>query len=189
MQCAEVQSRIEAAFEKRGLPLSQSDAPADEKKVVGLQCGNGLEPPPDYGPQCRYVSQSKKLFVWEFEKAMGRNAWLMPLSRRFFSLLRESYKFYQKLRERDPPKHNRIQIPRAVREEFKWLANLAGYLRTDLFGTPADYIYASDASLSGWSIVALESANGFINDTGVHETPFETSFLNNDHWKPVRVRA
>ena len=86
------------------------------------------------------------------------------------------------------PRERKIRLTKKVRSEFKWIANLSHWLKAALKMEPADNVYACDASLTGWAIVKMQTGQGFINDSGVTETPFETQFLQSSRWRPIRVR-
>ena len=115
-ECARVQTLIENAFVERGLPLSQSDPPVSDKRIMGLETavGPALTPPPGYAEECMYVATTTRVRYWIFEKAMGKNAWLFPLSRRFFSLLHRSYGLLAHHRRKETRSWQVIKLPSKV---------------------------------------------------------------------------
>ena len=136
-----------------------------------------------------YVATTTRVRCWIFEKAMGKNAWLFPLSRRFFSLLHRSYGLLAHHRRKETPSWRVIRLPRKVRQEFLHLARLCEWLKADLRVEPAGSIFSCDASLTGWAICELPCGNGFVSDSGVNApTPFEEIILVDKRWFPVRIR-
>ena len=136
-----------------------------------------------------YVATTSRIRYWIFEKAMGKNAWLFPLSRRFFSLLHHSYVLLAYHRRKGTASYQNINLPSRVRQEFRNLARLSEWLKTVMRVKPAESIFACDASLSGWAICELPCGNGFVSDAGVNaQTPFEEIMLVDKRWYPVRVR-
>ena len=135
------------------------------------------------------VETASNLRYWIFEKAMGKNAWLFPLSRRFFALLHQSYVLLAHHRKKGTPSWRKIYLPTKVRQEFLNLARLSEWLKAEMRVQPADSIFSCDASLTGWAICELPCGNGFVSDSGVSaQTPFEEIMLIGKRWFPLRVR-
>ena len=183
-QVRKVQRSIDQGFIDAGLPLSQQDEPVEDKQLLGMQMGKGEVTCPDsYVDEMLYMSKRKRVPYWMFEKVMGKSAWLFPLKRRFFSLLFYAYRLLAHLRDKETPANRSIQLNGKVREEFLAVAQLAGWLRCELRAEPADRIWACDASTEGWAIVSTSSGSGFVNDTGLAESGFETYLLRNRSWR------
>lgn len=187
---AAVHTSIEDAFIARGLPLSQRDPPTAGKKVLGIRAGpaTNLRPPEEFSNECMFVAGCTSISFRIFERQMGRCAWLMPLSRFFFSLMFSSFELLAHCRRVDMPAERNLRLSKLVRAEFRWVATLGEWLKAELQMDPADSIFACDASLSGWAITECQTGSGFIPDSGVTETPFETQLLRNGRWRPKRVR-
>ena len=134
------------------------------------------------------MSRQKTVHFWKFQKIMGKLAWVCPLRRRFFSLLRNSYQLLQAHMSRDTKKQTKIGLKLAVREEFRDVWLLGQFLKAELRAEPCGSIFACDASTEGWAIVDHPSGGGFINDTGLDESPFETVLLRHRTWRLRKQR-
>ena len=183
-QVVDTQRAIDRGFESAGLPLSQQDDAVEDKQLLGLQLGQGaVSCPISFLEEMMYMSQRKRVPFWMFEKVMGKSAWLFPVKRRFFAILFRAYRLLTRLRQKDTPATRSISLNAAVRAEFRAIAVLGQYLRCELKALPADRIWACDASTEGWAIVWTESGNGFVNDTGLAESPFEQYLLRVRQWR------
>ena len=184
-----VQRQIDQAFIDAGLPLSTQSEAAEQRKLLGLQLGDGAVRCPDsYPEEMLHVSQRKYVPFWQFEKCMGKSAWLFPLRRRMFSVLFSSYELLAKKRRKETKSQVLIRLPQKVRAEFECVAKLSHFLAAELRMAPADSVFACDASLQGWAITELQSGGGFIPDSGLSETPFETQLLRSDRWRLRKQR-
>ena len=122
----EVQKLMKEEFEARGLIMSEDDVARTERQLLGVLLkgeDNRIEPPEKFVREIAYVAGKKRIRVWEFEKIMGKSAWIFPLHRRFFSILHECYRLLThvrrgldsgKIKETDI-----IHLTKEVRTEFQ----------------------------------------------------------------------
>jgi len=81
-------------FENRGLIMSEDDPARSERKLLGVILAgaeNCIKPPDQFAHEIAYFATRTRVKIWEFDKIMGKCAWLFPLHRRFFSILKVAY--------------------------------------------------------------------------------------------------
>jgi len=75
-------------FKDRGLVMSEDDPARSERKLLGVILAgaeNCIKPPDQFAHEVAYFATRKRVKVWEFDKIMGKCAWLFPLHRRFLA--------------------------------------------------------------------------------------------------------
>ena len=96
-----VQKYMTREFEKHGLVMSEDSGAYTERKLLGVLLQgeqNKISPAEKFLQEIAYIAKRKRIRVWEFDKIMGKCAWIFPLHRRFFSILSESYRLLAHVR-------------------------------------------------------------------------------------------
>ena len=175
---------IDEGFQASGLVLSTQDEAEENKKLLGVQMGQGKVTCPDgFLEEIQYISTRRKVAFWRLDKAIGKCSWLFPLKRRFFSLLYRTFHLLARLRTRDVAPEYRVSLSKRVRAEFAAVSALGCWLYAELVAMPSPRVFACDASTEGWAIVDCVNDRGFIQDTGVKDTPLETQLLGRRGWR------
>ena len=193
----EVQKLMKEEFEARGLIMSENDLARVERQLLGILLKgeeNKLEPPEKFIREVAYVAGKKRIRVWEFDKIMGKCAWIFPLHRRFFSILQECYRLLTQVRRGlDSGKikdTDIIHLSKEVRTEFRTVWALSGYLFADLTARNAECVFACDSSLEGYAVMDadLDPDREWIHDTGLVHTSFAARVLRRKRWRLRRQK-
>ena len=151
-------------FENRGLVMSEDDTARTERKLLGVildGAQNSIKPPDKFAHEIAYFATRTRVKVWEFDKIMGKCAWIFPLHRRFFSILIVAYRLLARGRRGldsgtlDP--NDTIHLDKDVRREFGTVWALTSFLQADLTERSAGMMYATDASLEGYAFVSAKT--------------------------------
>ena len=81
-----VQKFMTQEFEKHGLVMSEDSGACTERKLLGVLLQgeqNKISPSEKFLQEIAYIAKRKRIRVWEFDKIMGKCAWIFPLHRRF----------------------------------------------------------------------------------------------------------
>lgn len=163
-------------FQAQGLVMSEDDPAKSRRKLLGVDLvgeENRIKPPEKFVHEVAYFAVKKRVRVWEFDKIMGKCAWLFPLHRRFFSILSAAYRLLSRVRRGldsgSLDENDILHLDKAVRREFGAVWTLTSFLHADLTERSAGMMYAADSSLEGYAFVSAktEPKRDWIHDTGL----------------------
>ena len=101
-------------FEDNGLILvmSEDDPAKTKRKLLGVSLGGEegeIRPPEQFLQEVAYTRNKGRVRVWEFDKTMGKCAWMFPLHR-FFEASYTIVTTYWSFSVRDLPKEELQKI-------------------------------------------------------------------------------
>ena len=184
-------------FEERGLIMSEDDPARSERKLLGVILSgaeNCIKPPDQFAHEIAYFATRSRVKVWEFDKIMGKCAWLFPLHRRFFSILKAAYRLLARVRRGldsgTLDENDTLHLDKQVRREFGTVWTLISFLKADLTERSAGMIYAADASLEGYAFVSAkaEPRSDWIHDTGLVFTAHAARVVSKKPWRVRRQK-
>ena len=190
---------IKAELVRRGLPISEESDAEFERVLVGLCLGKEsnidveraatLSSPEKYGQEFYSISRCSYVRFSRFQRVVGLGAWLFTIRRLYFSLFYEIYRLLRRKMRNNTKKQAMVRLSKAVRDEFRAAAVLLPALESSLDFKPAEYVYASDASLEGWAVVRKQIGGGHIIDRGLEHPTVETErFLRGESWRTMKIR-
>ena len=184
-------------FEKKGLVMSEDDPARSERKLLGVILAgaeNCIKPPDQFAHEIAYFATRTRVKVWEFDKIMGKCAWLFPLHRRFFSILKVAYRVLARVRRGldsgTLDENDTLHLDKQVRREFGTVWTLISFLKADLTERSAGMMYAADASLEGYAFVSAkaEPRSDWIHDTGLVYTAHAARVVSKKPWRVRRQK-
>ena len=184
-------------FEANGLLMSEDDPARSERKLLGVILAgaeNCIKPPDQFAHEIAYFATRTRVKVWEFDKIMGKCAWLFPLHRRFFSILKVAYRVLARVRRGldsgTLDENDTLHLDKQVRREFGTVWTLISFLKADLTERSAGMMYAADASLEGYAFVSAkaEPRSDWIHDTGLVYTAHAARVVSKKPWRVRRQK-
>ena len=186
-----VQRYMIKEFERQGRVMSEDDPACSERKLLGVILAgaeNKIKPPDQFAQEIAYIATTKRIRAWEFDKIMGKCAWIFPLHRRFFSILSRAYRLLARVRRGldsgEMEENTILHLDKEVRREFTTVWALTSFLNADLTERAASMMYAADSSLEGYAFVSapVEPRKDWIHDTGLVHTSHAARVVSRKQW-------